>query len=103
MPFSFRQPAKEFKDLQFNNDVSIFPVRLSLKENIEEGLPIIKEELGTYINSLFPFSIKHSLQLMSHLPYDLLFRFSDDLTKAYTLIFSNINATKRPWQLAGAK
>lgn len=55
-PFSIRQPAKELKNLEVTNDVTMIIVDMPIRKDVQTALPPIKKLTGNLKNSLAPFS-----------------------------------------------
>ena len=56
MPFSTRQPVKNIKDIKMKNEVNGVALELPLKKDIEQIIPLFKQNMKTSIKNLEPFS-----------------------------------------------
>jgi len=97
MPYSFRQPVKKLEEIRLKNDFAAAGIKLTIKKELEESLPITKKIYGSFKNSLKPFGTLGLVQISVNLPFTIPKVNLDWLTDKYSIIFSNLNASKKPY------
>jgi NRPS condensation-like uncharacterized protein len=94
MPFSLRQPVKDLKDLKLNNDFAALPLKIGVYEKFEPALSAFKKQFKSMRTSLNPFGVLYVFKTSISLPFTLPKYTVDWISDKYTLIFSNLMASK---------
>lgn len=97
LPFSMRQPVKLLKDLKMVNDFSSVPIRLELCKEFDDALRRVKAQFGALKHSLLPFGCVYASIVSVSLPFTLPRFTLGDITNKYTLIYSNLNASRKSY------
>ena len=103
VPFSFRQPVKDLKDIRMVNDFAAVGVQLAIEEKFETALDRQKKINKDRLRSLAPFSALILVQMNVNLPFNIPQLSIDWMTDQYSLVFSNLNASKVPFIFDGKK
>ena len=103
MPYSLRQPADKFSDLRLNNDFVAIPVTIGIYEHFHESLVECKKQFYALRSSLMPFGFLKTFYVSLSLPFTLPKFAVDFLSDKYTLIYSNLNATKVRYNFNGKR
>ena len=103
MPFSFRQPIAKIEEVKMNNDFGSLLIDMKLFGNVQEALPFYKSVFGKMKNSLAPFGVLLATQLTVALPFNLPKIMADDMTRKFTFVYSNLNASKKRYVFNGRK
>jgi len=62
-----------------------------------ESLPYFKKTFGAMKSSLGMFGVLYATKMTVALPFILPKFLSEDLTRKFTMIYTNVNATKKPY------
>ena len=103
MPYSIRQPVKELKDIRMENEVAVLPFKMVVRKDISEALAKLKPQFKYLKNSLDPFGYLNVFRLSVNLPFTLPRIGVDYISDKYTLVWSNINASKKCFIYNGRK
>lgn len=101
--YSMRQPVKNLSDIKLNNDFAALPVQLELFESFEVALPFFNQKFTRLKNSLEPFGALYFFKICVNLPFTIPKLLVDFLSDKYTLVFSNLNCSKIPFEFDGKK
>ena len=94
MPYSLRQPVKELKDLKLNNDFAALPLKIGIYEKFGPALTAFRKQFKAMRTSLDPFGVLYVFKCSISLPFTLPKYTVDWISDKYTLIFSNLMASK---------
>lgn len=94
VPFSFRQPFKNIKDVKMHNDFGSILVDLKLFEKHSDALVYFKKLFSKLKTSFNPFGVLYATKLTVSLPFNLPKLLGDDLTRKFTMVYTNLNASK---------
>lgn len=83
------------------NDIAGVHVSITVKKDFDEALKDTITTFNRIKNSLQPYCSMAMINFSSNLPYTLAKLCTDDITDKFSLIFSNVNASKEPFSLAG--
>lgn len=86
-----------------NNDFAAIPVPLNLFESVDVALPFFKQKFKKLRSSLDPFGYLNFFRIAVNLPFTLPKVGVDFISDKYSIIFSNLNATKIPLVFDGKK
>ena len=103
MPYSLRQPPKSREDVKLVNDFIAVPIELQIRKDINESLPIMKKLFFGLRTSLKPFGTLAAFKLEVNLPYTLPKYINNFISDKFHLLFSNLNASKIPYNFDGKK
>jgi len=103
VPFSLRQPFATLKDIKMVNDFGSLLVPLKPFKEIDDALPSIKKEFNKLKGSLMPFGVLYSTKISVSLPFLLPKMMLDDLTDKYSIVYSNLNASKTEYFFDGKR
>ena len=103
MPYSLREPPKSIKDVRLVNDFITVPIELQIRKELDESLPIMRDLFAAYRTSLKPFGFLSAFKILVNLPYTLPKFGLDFLTEKYTILFTNLNASKILYNFDGKK
>lgn len=103
MPFSLRMPAKKISELEVENDFAVMPVELPVRPMIEDTLPTFSKLFKQMKSSLAPFGMLAAFRFAAGLPFNLPVLLMNFNTSHSTLCFSNLNASKVPFEFCGKK
>lgn len=103
IPFSFRQPFKELKDVKFKNDFGSILMDLKLFDNFDDNLKDCKRQLDGLKTSLNPYGVYYLTRLPLLLPYDLPKMISNDASNKFSLIYTNLNASTEQYCFDGKR
>ena len=85
------------------NDFAALPVDIVIRNTMDEALPLLKKQFLEMRTSLDVFGVLEVFNISVNLPFTLP-RFSIDyLSDKYTIIYSNLNASKIPYVFDGKK
>ena len=79
------------------NDFAAAGIKLTIRKELDEALVIQKKIYGEFKNSLKPFGTLGLVRISVNLPFTIPAINIDWLTDKYTLVFSNLNASKKPY------
>ena len=96
MPFSLREAPAEKQNVRLNNDFASMPVEIKLFKHFDDGIDHFKTLFGNMKNSLAPFGVYSSFRITTNLPYRLPKFAIDLISDKFTMIYSNLNASKKP-------
>lgn len=85
---------KELKNLKINNDFAALPLKIGVYEEFEQALNAFKKQFKAMRTSLDPFGVLYVFKMTVSLPFILPKYAIDYISDKYTLIFSNLNASK---------
>jgi len=94
VPFSLRQPFKTVKDVRMGNDFGSILIDMKIFKSLKESLPYMKKTFGALKSSLVPFGVLFATKLNVALPFILPKILSEDLTRKFTIVYSNLLASK---------
>lgn len=103
VPFSFRQPFKSIKDVKMHNDFGSILVDMKLFEKFNEALVFYKKLFGKLKTSLDPFGVLYSTKMTVMLPFTLPKIMADDITSKFTMVYTNLNASKKRYSFDDKK
>ena len=103
VPFSFRQPNKDIKNVKMHNDFGSLLINMKLFETVKSALPFYKSLFAKMKTSLAPFGVLYSTKLVVWLPFTMPKMLGDDLTSKFSFVYSNLNASKTVYEFNGAK
>ena len=83
------------------NDIAGVSVPITVKKDFEVALKETIAINSSVKNSLTPYCSMAMINFSSSLPYTLAKTCTDDITDKYSLIFSNLNASKKAFKVAG--
>jgi len=95
VPFSFRQPFKNVKDVKMHNDFGSILVDMKLFEKFSEALVFYKKTFTKLKTSFNPFGVLYATKLTVCLPFTMPKLMADDMTKKFTMVYTNLNASKK--------
>jgi len=85
------------------NDFGSLVINMRLHSEMSEALPNMKKTFGALKNSLAPFGTLFATKMTSCLPFTLPKVLADDLTKNFTIVYSNLLASKKEYSFDGKK
>lgn len=94
VPFSLRQPFKTIKDVKMTNDFGSLLIALQPTKKFSDALPAIQKQFNSLKGSLMPFGVLYSTKISVTLPFLMPKMMLEDLTDKYSLVYSNLNASK---------
>jgi NRPS condensation-like uncharacterized protein len=103
VPFSLRQPFKSLKDVKMVNDFGGLNVKMVPIEHFDQALDYYAKVFHALKTSLMPFGVVFTTRLAVMLPFNLPKLLVDDLTDKYTMVFSNLVASKNLYIWNGKK
>jgi len=103
MPFSLRQPAKTLADMKLNNDFAAIPVNIGVHEHFSDAIEGIKKSFKKLRTSMMPYGVLNMFYITISFPFILPKFAVDFLSDKYTLIFSNLNASRIKYSFNGQK
>lgn len=103
VPFSLRQPFKTLTDVKMKNDFGSILINLKPIKEFSDALPVVKKQFGELKGSLMPFGVLYSTKISVSLPFLLPKMMLDDLTDKYSIVYSNLNASKNSYWFDGKK
>jgi len=83
------------------NDIAGVGVPITVKKDFESALKATIAYHEAAKNSLTPFCSMAMINFSSNLPYTFAKTCTDDITDKYSMIFSNLNASKKAFKVAG--
>ena len=101
MPFSLRESPSDLKNLRLNNDFCCISVPIRVFKDFDEGLKSIKSMFNSLKRSLTPFGNFMVFRITTNLPYCFPKILVDFVSNKYTMIYSNLNASKKPLMMGG--
>ena len=103
MPFSLRQPFKRLDEAKMINDFAALPVDIVVRKELSESLPVLKKQFKKMRTSLDVFGVLEVFRVSVNFPFTIPRLAIDYLSDKYTLIYSNLNASKIPYVFDGKK
>ena len=103
MPFSMRQPVENLSDVKMINDFAALPIKMEIKQTLEESLPVFRKKFHDMKSSLSPFGIQYVFGVCQTLPFTLPKVSMNVLSDKFTMIYSNLNAAKQAFNFNGHK
>ena len=94
MPFSLRQPFKKVADVRLSNNFGSILVKFKIYEKMFESLPYFKTTFNKLKSSLGMFGVLYATKMTVCLPFTMPKFLSEDLTRKFTLIYTNVMASK---------
>ena len=85
------------------NDFSAIPIKLPIFKNFDQALIPIKKTFGRLRTSFDGFGIYNAAKLVVNQPYLISRYLYDFLTDKLTIAFSNVHASKIPYEFDGKK
>ena len=95
VPFSFRQPFKNIKDVKMHNDFGSILVDMKLLEKFGDALVHFKKLFGKLKKSFNPFGVLYATKMTVALPFTLPKLMVDDMTRKLSMVYTNLNASKK--------
>ena len=95
VPFSFRQPSKNIKDATMHNDFGSMLVDMKLFDKFADALPFYKKVFNKLKKSFNPFGVLFATKMTVALPFTLPKIMADDITRKFTMVYTNLNASKK--------
>ena len=103
VPFSFRQPFKRVQDIKMHNDFGSILVELKLFNELPEALTYYMKLFEKLKTSFAPFGVLLATKLTVALPFAIPKLILDDMTRKYTMVYTNLVASKKPYYFDGKK
>ena len=103
IPFSLRQPFKKLNDVRMINNFGSLLVDLKVCDNFDDSLKDCKQVFNRLKTSLMPFGILYLTKIPAMLPYGLPKLVLQDLTKKFSVIYTNLNASTQCYHFDGKK
>jgi len=103
MPFSLRQPEARIEDFKIVNDFAAVPLNIKIRKTLNESLSILKKQFQQMRTSLDVFGVLQVFNFSVHLPFTLPRFGMDFISDKYTIIYSNLNASKVPYVFDGRR
>lgn len=103
VPFSMRQPFKTVEDVKMGNDFGSILIDMRLFASMSEALPYMKKTFGGLKSSLNPFAVLFATKITVTLPFLLPKILAEDLTRKFTIVYSNLLASKKVYEFDGKK
>ena len=101
VPFSFRQPQPTVAEVKMNNDFGSLLLSMKLFDSFNDALPYYKELFGALKSSLNPFGVLYTTKMTVSLPFTLPKLLSEDLTRKFTIVYSNLMASRTNYVFDG--
>ena len=86
-----------------NNDIGSLLVPLVPFDNFDAALPSIQKVYNRLKSSLMPFGVLMSTQISMWFPFLIPKLLLDDLTGKYSIVYSNLNASRKGYEFNGKK
>jgi len=86
-----------------HNDFGSILLDMKLFENQSEALPHYKKVFNVMKKSLNPFGVLYATKMTVALPFTMPKVIADDLTSKFTMVYTNLNASKKRYQFDGKK
>jgi len=83
------------------NDIAGVGVPINVRKDFESCLEVTVKTHSAIKNSLTAYCSMAMIIFSSNLPYTFAKLATDDITDKYSMIFSNLNASKKPFKVAG--
>jgi hypothetical protein len=90
VPFSFRQPCKDLKDVQLHNDFGMIPLDVTVNADFKECLVEAKAKFNSLKTSLLPFAMYITACFINLTPVWVAKPTQDFLTSKFTSLYSNV-------------
>ena len=84
-----------------NNDIAGVNVPINVRKDFDDALSATIATHNGIKNSLTPYCSMAMINFSSNLPYTLSRIATDDICDKFSLIVSNLNASKKPYRWAG--
>ena len=97
VPFSLRQPFKRLRDVKLNNDFGSILIDLQPFKEFDDALPEIRKLYDKLKGSLMPFGVVMTTKISMAFPYLIPKLLMSDLTDKFSIVYSNLNASKSPY------
>jgi len=86
-----------------HNDFGSILVDMKLFEKFNEALVFYKKLFGKLKTSLDPFGVLYSTKMTVMLPFTLPKIMADDITSKFTMVYTNLNASKKRYSFDDKK
>jgi hypothetical protein len=103
MPFSLREAPDTFEDVRMNNNFVAVPTNIRLFGDFGKALMHFQKQFKIMRTSLGPFGVFSAFHVVTLLPYMFPRLAIFLISSKYTMIYSNLNASKTPWVFDGKK
>lgn len=103
VPYSMRQPVKEIKKVRMDNDFASLPISIDIHEKYDDALSHTKKLFNALKSSLMPFGGTYATVFQNSLPFNFSKYIMADSSSKFTLIYSNLNASKIIYYWDGKK
>ena len=103
VPFSLRQPFKSLAEVKMINNFGSILIHLVPYPTFAEALTTIKTTFAVLKNSLQPFGVLYSTKISVMFPYKMGKMVVDDLSGKLSMVYSNLQAAKKPFVFDGKK
>lgn len=101
MPFSLREAPSDLKKVRLNNDFCCISVPIRIFKDFEDGLKHFKKLFNSLKRSLTPYGNYAVFRITTNLPFCFPKIMVDFVSNKYTMIYSNLNASKKPLMMGG--
>ena len=103
LPFSLREAPDTFEDVRMNNNFVAVPVNVRLFGDFEKALVHFQKQFKAMRASLGPFGVFSAFHVVTLLPFMFPRLAIFLISSKYTMIYSNLNASKIPYVFDGKK
>ena len=103
VPFSFRQPFKDLKDVVMANDFGSLIIDMKPLDNFKDSLVDNTRIFTNLKTSLQPFGILYLTKIPMMLPFCLPKMLLTDVTEKFSIIYTNLNASTQSYCFDGKK
>lgn len=84
-----------------NNDFGSLLLNMKLFKSFKDALPFYKKLFGAMKVSLAPFGVLYATKMTVSLPFTLPKFFAEDMTRKFTIVYSNLLASRKNYVFAG--
>ena len=103
VPFSLRKPVKEIKNVKLDNDFASLALTLELHSKYDDAIVHTKKMFNYLKSSLQPFGSYYGMHFQNSMPFNISRYIMADSSSKFTLIYSNLNASKIVYYWDGKK
>jgi hypothetical protein len=103
IPFSLRQPARNTKEFKMCNEFVAIPMTIPIKSQFSEVLTGVKKIFSSLRNSPDPYGMFEFFSILVNLPFIIPSFGVHFMANKFTLVYSNLNATKIEFVWDGKK
>ena len=94
VPFSMRKTPQAVGDFNFNNDVSLVPLKVPLVDSMTDGLKRINHDMTAMKSSIDPIIFYYLNKFVNFFPVFVRKAMTEDSCEKMTLGFSNVPGPK---------